>query len=125
MQITGKTTITLKDKSLDGNCVNARYFANHLRQTRHWSQRGWGYISFILPRRSEDSSHVEDVDTSVDKHNRHNTWETDTPVGFRQIRNDEVYVSHVATQRDEYAPTSMYSIRLRHVHRRATHIPKL
>ena len=42
MQITGKTTITLKDKSLDGNCVHARYFANHLRQTRHLSQRRWG-----------------------------------------------------------------------------------
>ena len=86
---------------------------------------GGGYISFILPRRSEDSSHVGDVDTSVDKHNIHHKWETHTPVGIRQLRNNEVYVSHVATQRDEFAPTSMYSIRLRHFHRRATHIPKL
>ena len=63
-----------------------------------------------------------DVDTSVDKHNRDNKWETHTSVGFRQLRNDEVYVSHVATQREEYAPTSMYSIRLRHFHRRATRV---
>mgnify|MGYP000087218565 CR=1 FL=1 len=81
---------------------------------------GTSHISY-----PEDGSHVGDVDTSVDKHNRHHKWETDTSVGFRQIRNDEVYVSHVATQTEEYAPTSMYSIRLRHLHRRATHIPKL